>query len=194
MIKKKAITTYIGPFYLDNGKIANTKLKMTEISNDYFAFIFTVEEVNEIQEITPAQVNLIITFSDCKFTEEVVSKSLDIIQVNITLGPDYIAPRVSKQAKYKFSRTLAILFNKSLNSGGVPDICKKANVTPTQKKGGRTLTVNYRSIILITVVGKLMESIICDKLVSFLKENMINNTQQYFRSLPDMLAFYNDIF
>ena len=35
------------------------------------------------------------------------------------------------------------------------------------------LSVNYRPITLTSVARKLMETIICDKLVSFLDENII---------------------
>ena len=45
-----------------------------------------------------------------------------MIIVNDTPSPDCIAPRVLKKAKYQISKLLAILFNKLLNSGRVPDI------------------------------------------------------------------------
>ena len=51
---------------------------MAEVLNDYFASVFTVEDTNEIQKITPAQPNL-IPLSDCDFTEETVTKAFDKI-------------------------------------------------------------------------------------------------------------------
>ena len=51
---------------------------MAEALNDYFASVFTVEDNYEIQEIIPAQPNL-IPLSDCDFTEETVTKALDKI-------------------------------------------------------------------------------------------------------------------
>ena len=45
------------------------------------------------------------------------------------------------------------------------------------KGGDKTLSINYRPISLTSVVGKLMETIIRDKLVTFLEENsMIDNS------------------
>ena len=90
---------------------------MAEVLNDYFASLFTVE----LQEIIPAQLNL-ISLSDIELTEDTVAKALDKIKVNQIPSPDCIAPRVLKEAKY-----LAILFNKSLNFGRIPDIWKLAN-------------------------------------------------------------------
>ena len=69
------------------------------------------------------------------------------------------------------SKPLTILFNKSLNSGRVQDIWKLANVMPIQKKGDKALSNNYRLISLTPVVGKRMETLIRDKLVSFQEEN-----------------------
>ena len=68
---------------------------MVEVLNDYFASVFTNEDTYEIQEITPAQPNL-IPLSDCDFTEDTVTKSLDKIKVNKTPGPDCIAPSLIK--------------------------------------------------------------------------------------------------
>ena len=51
---------------------------MAEVLNYYFASVFTVEDTYEIQEIIPAQPNL-IPLSDCDFTEDTVTKALDKI-------------------------------------------------------------------------------------------------------------------
>ena len=88
---------------------------MAEALNEDFASVFTVEDTYEIQDMIPAQPNS-IPLDDCNFTEDAVTKALDKIKVNKTPGPDYIAPRVLKEAKYQISKPLTILFNKSLNS------------------------------------------------------------------------------
>ena len=82
-----------------DGRKTNTESEMVEVLNDYFAFSFIVEDTFEIQETTPAQPNL-IPLRDCDFTEDTVTKTIDKIKVNKTLGPGCIAPRVLKEAKY----------------------------------------------------------------------------------------------
>ena len=69
----------------------------------------------------------------------------------------------------------------------------------SKKKGDKILPVNYRPIILTTVVGKLKENIIRNKLVSSLEENiMINNTQHGYRNkiscLTNLFDFHDDVF
>ena len=138
---------------------------MAEVLNDYFASVFIVEETYEIQEIVLAKPNL-IHFSDCDVSEDTVINAVDNIKVNKTPGPDCIALRILKETTYQISKPLAILFNKSLNSGRVPDILKLANVTPIQKTEDKSLPINYRPISLKSLVGKLSETIIRDKLVT----------------------------
>ena len=80
---------------------------MVEVLYDYFASVFIVTDTYEIQEITPVQRNL-INLSDWDFTEDVVTKALDKIKVNKTPGPDCIALRILKEAKYQISKLLSI--------------------------------------------------------------------------------------
>ena len=60
---------------------------MAEALNDYLASVFTVEGTYEIQDIIPAQPNL-IPLNNCNFTEDAVNKALDKIKVNKIPGLD----------------------------------------------------------------------------------------------------------
>ena len=59
------------------------------------------------------------------------------------------------------------------------------------QKGDEILPVNYRRSCLTSVVNKLMKTIIRDKLVSFIEENMISNTQHGFCN-KCLFFFFND--
>ena len=80
--------------------------------NDYFVSVFTVEDTYEIEEVTPAKLNL-IHLSNYDFTTYTVTKALDNIKVNKTPGPDCIATKILKEATYQITKSLAILFNNS---------------------------------------------------------------------------------
>jgi len=75
---------------------------------------------------------------------------------------------------------------------------KAANVTSLFKKGGRQKAGNYRLVILTSVVGKMLESIITEEIVRHLDSNCpIGKTQHGFMKgkscLANLLEFFEDI-
>ena len=56
--------------------------------------------------------------------------------------------------------TLAIIFNKSLEEGVVPEDWRVANINPIFKKGDHSNLTNYHSISLTSVVSKILESVL----------------------------------
>ena len=80
----------------------------------------------------------------------------------------------------------------------MPNEWKLANVTPIFKKGSKSLPSNYRPISLTSVVCKMLETLIRDKLVNHLEENyLIKNTQHGFRNkrscLTNLLDFFRNV-
>ena len=68
---------------------------------------------------------------------------------------------------------MANLFNRSLETSLVPDIWKRANVSPIPKKDDKSSVENYRPISLISSVGKAFEKIIFKHLHNYLLNNEI---------------------
>ena len=64
-----------------------------------------------------------------------------------------------------------LTFNGSLMYGEVPTDWRSANVIPIFKKGSQSDKNNYRPVSLKSIVGKLLESIIRERLQKFLEEN-----------------------
>ena len=76
------ITSYhIGSRRLENGEVAGKELERAEALYDYLASVSIVKDTNGIQEITPAQPNLIL-LSDCDFTKDTITKAHYKIKVN----------------------------------------------------------------------------------------------------------------
>jgi hypothetical protein len=105
---------------------------------------------------------------------------------------------VLKECKEELCDPLSTIFNKSIESGRVPEFWKVANVIPVFKKGDRSLASNYRPISLTSIVGKLLESIIANKIRLHLeKHKLIIESQHGFingRScLTNLLSFYSSI-
>ena len=165
--------------------------------NDYFASVFTVEEDRE--EATPYQMTVAAQLFLVDITEEDVMRVIDKLKICKSPGPDKIYPRILKEVKEAICKPLCVIFNLFLRTGKVVSEWKLANVTPLFKKGDKSNPGNYRPISLTSVVCKLMESILRDKIVEFLeKNNIIRDSQHGFRNrrscLTNLLDFLHDIY
>ena len=84
-------------------------------------------------------------------------------------------------SNYREDKQKSMIFELSYNSGKVPSEWKCANVTPIFKKGSKASPNNYRPVSLTSVVCKVMESIIKDKIVDHLcMNNLIFKSQHGF--------------
>ena len=75
-----------------------------------------------------------------------------------------------------------MLFKLSLQLGIVPQDWREANVAPLHKKSSREKPENYRPVSLtLFFVGKVLESIIKDRIVTHLDQhNLIDSSQHGF--------------
>ena len=75
-------------------------------------------------------------------------------------------PRVLMEVTEQVSEMFMDIFKSSLESGQVPEDWRVANVTPLFKKGSREEFElgNYRPVSLMSIVGKLLETLIGDQM------------------------------
>ncbi len=133
MHKKKVITFTISPLCLENIQVESDAKKMSDLLNEYFALVFTVEDTSDLLAKNIKLGNS-APFKPCNISEDVIIKALDKLNANKTPGPDGIASCVLKDAKEQIFKPLSIIFNKSLICGKVPLDWNSANITPIQKK------------------------------------------------------------
>ena len=74
---------------------------------------------------------------------------------------------------------LAILFQKSLKEGVVPSQWLEASVTAIHKKGLKNYFGHYRAVSITSIICKLMESIVRDKLVCHMVKNNLFSDKQH---------------
>ena len=78
---------------------------------------------------------------------------------------------------------ITLLFQRSLDTGAIPDVWKTANVTPLFKKCEKSLPANYRPISLTCILCKVLEHIVSTNLVSHLdRHNILYDLQHGFRA------------
>ena len=85
---------------------------------------------------------------------------LSTLQLNKAVGPDGISHRMLKYTCHSIATPLCKLFNLSLQKNSFPILWKLAHVMPFFKKGDKSQTNNYRTISLVSCVGKAFERVI----------------------------------
>ena len=197
---KNSIKETVGPLLNDAGEIVANNIHVASILNNYFASVFTEEDESNIPVLHPVrnftESDKLVTFN---IDESEVAHYIDKLNKNKSSGPDGIYSHTIIELKELLLKPLTKIFRDSVNSGKVPLDFKTANVTPIFKKGDKSLASNYRPISLTSIVGKILESLIRDKIVEHLdKHRLINDSQHGFRKnrscLTNLLQFYNKIF
>ena len=117
--------------------------------------------------------------SDINLSEETIFRKLLALNSNKAPGPDALHPHLLKSCAASLITPLFLLAQQSLASGSLPDLWKRAHVTPIHKKGCKFQPSNYRPISLTSQVVKLIKSIIREQIWDFLTESEVLNPCQH---------------
>ncbi len=101
------------------------------------------------------------------------------LKAKISLGHDQISTKLLKDTIDIIVNPLTHIFNLSITSGVVPTKMKIAKVIPIFKNGTKDILNNYRPISLLPAFSKLLEKLICKRLVHFLENNNVLFKHQY---------------
>lgn len=97
-------------------------------------------------------------------------------------GLDGLTAYVIKNIILNIADPLLYCINKAIINGYFPDALKISSVSPIFKKGCETDIDNYRQISVLSVVSKMIEQIISNRIILFLdKYNVLTNSQHGFR-------------
>ena len=112
-------------------------------------------------------------------------------------GSDCIAVVVLKNCEPELSYILAELFNKCLKECCFPDCWKVSSVVPVFKNvGERSTAKNYRPVFLLSVVSKVFEKLVNNRIVDRLEKCGLFSDLQYgfrsSRSTADLLTVVSD--
>ena len=164
-----------------DGSTAKTAAEKAETLNNFFASVFTDENLNDLPS-KPASIVDEFIYS-IVITPDVVKEKLQALNPNKSPGHDKWHPFFLKSIAEAICVPLSILYKKSL-SEGAHESWKKAIIAAIYKKGKKTDPGNYRPVSLTSVISKIMESIVRDALVTHLmKNNLLTDDQHGF--VPD---------
>jgi hypothetical protein len=75
-------------------------------------------------------------------------------------GPDGIPNRILKECASQIAPSLTVIFQKSIDTGTLPEDWLNANISCVYKKGDKHAAENYRPVSLTSVPCKPLEHII----------------------------------
>ena len=121
---------------------------------------------------------------DLKVTAGQISKLIKELDSTKATGPDSIPVVVLKHISPELSPILAKLFNRCLNERCFPTSWKTSAVCPVYKNAGdKSAPSQYRPISLLSIISKLFECVINERVLDHLvKNNLLSDVQYGFRS------------
>lgn len=127
----------------------------------------------------------------------VLGRHLKNLNIHKSPGPDKLLPRILKECALELSTSLCNLFNKSFQSGSLPNDWKIAHIIPVYKKGPKYKKENYRQVSLTSIISKTAEKIVKSRVVSFWTEHQLLNPSQFGylegrSTVSQLLSCYND--
>ena len=161
----------------ENGTLTVVDKERANILNNYFTSVFTKEKDENLPHFDER--NITHPLDELEITSETVEKSLSSMKAGKSQGPDMTHPRILKETSSQIIEPLTKLFRQFLDEAKLSEYWKKANVTALFKSGERKLPENYRPICLTSVVCKLMERIIRNKIVDHMESNNLFAKQQH---------------
>ena len=166
----------------DDGTHTTTDLEAAEILLKQFQSVFTVERSGGSGDAVKFPILRRIQVPDqFVVTMDEVRKKLMLLKADKSPGPDGIHPLLLRRAADSLCQPLTDIFMKSFTEAVVPRDWRDAVISPIYKKGPRSLPENYRPVSLTSVVCKVMESIVRDRIVDMLNKNgFINKIQHGF--------------
>jgi hypothetical protein len=193
LLKGNRNFAHIPPLLNDDKHILDPKEK-AELFNQYFASVSDLDDSHSQLPVLNKYTNS--TLELLEFTEDEVLKTLKNLDVHKAVGPDKLSPRLLQEGRHIIVKPLTMLINKSLSTGKFPQAWKIASLTPIHKKSRKDLVSNYRPISLLSVMSKVMERLVCQKLHSYLSTLLVPN-QSGFRpnhsTITQLLEIYQEI-
>ena len=163
----------------DTKNMTNDDHEKANILGKYFSSVYT-KEPDWTWDLNQEDKPHIREELQLEITKEVISKKLGVLNVNKSPGPDTMHPRVVKEVAQMLIDPFFIIYQLSIKLGKIPKAWKLATVSAIFKnKGCKHNPENFRPISLTSIACKMLESIIRDSVLAYLKANAILSDKQF---------------
>ena len=180
-LSRKRLKTKVGiaPLREDPKNASSLKFEdaaKARILQNQFESVFVCEPDGPLP---PFESRTEASISNIQISSEAVLKELSALGPTKSPGPDGIHPRLLKELAPALSNVMAMLFQKSVNEGVLPNDWKEATVSPIFKKGANHTAANYRPVSLTSVLCKVLESLIRKAVMEHIMANNLLTDKQY---------------
>ena len=167
---------------IENDIIYESDSEIASCLGKHFSKVFKDSNNENFDDLWKEKVDKLIQNTDLKsdpdenneITQKDILNSIRELKVNKACGPDKIHNQLLKQLPISIINKIQILFQKSINTGIIPQIWKSSTISVIAKPGKDvTKTGSYRPISLTSCLCKLMERIINRKFTEHLETNNI---------------------
>ena len=124
-------------------------------------------------------VSTVFTSSTPPFHLDNVKCELNSLKSNKAVGLEKLSARLLKDASDVIAPILTGSINKSVPDGVFPGVWRCAKITALFKDGDKSLKENYRPILILPTISKIIERSAHIQLSSFLEENRLLSQSQF---------------
>ena len=143
--------------------------------------------------VFPSKTNL--KLQNISVTPKMVRKVVMNLDLSKASGSDCIPVVVLKNCEPELSYILAELFNRCLQESCFPDCWKVSSVIPVLKSvGERSTAKNYRPVSLLSVVSKVFEKLVNNRIVDHLEKLVFFLISGMVLGLLDQLLIFSQLY
>ena len=114
-----------------------------------------------------------LNFQLLETSPEKISSTLKGLNPSKAAGTDNLLGKFLKDGAHVLAQPISQLCNLSIKLNSFPRSCKIAKVKPLFKKGSKTDPQNYRPILLLPLLSKIIERIAHDQSEELLSKNKL---------------------
>ena len=150
-------------------KVLSSASYKAKLFAENFSKNFNLDDSGISFPVFPSRTNLKV--HNISVTPKMAKKVILNLDLSNASGPGCIPVVVLKNCEPKLSYILAELFNKCLKESCFPDCWKVSTVVPVFKNvGERSTPKNYRPVSLLSVVSKVFQKILGNRIVDHLEK------------------------
>ena len=163
----------------EKGDKTKDDTEKSEILNNFFSSVFTKEDLTNMPTMED-QLPEDLSIHSAHISVEDMKTLLLNLNPDKSPGTDEIHPRLLKECASSLAKPFKFLFDLTMTSSQLPDEWKRAEIRPIyKKKGSKQDPSNYRPISLTSVVSKVFEKVVKNRLCSHLIDHNLLSKHQF---------------